>query len=209
MSPIEVPLMACRSVSDVFTTAREVIAGHHHPLLLFDTSSKSLHEPFSTGLISSVVEPEYVLWIDGRNIRQSTEVYDLIKRAARSGRPMGSNLNALEEVLRDDAVSNNKSSRTYWVYTHFDRLYESDRPFTVELIQMMLSAARQLGEGYFAFKGGYVPAERPVSVLLTGSWEVMHGEAASENSFLYRFPDSYERGFPDLLTNLKAVHITR
>lgn len=207
MSSEEVVSVQVATAADAVAFAGQLIADRLHPMLLFDAPAQGLHDPFLRQLLASIGHGEYALCLDLSKFRERADLFDLLRRAIPAAANMGSNLNAVAEVLRDAAVAPQRTGRTYWILSWCDNLYELDRPLLVELVQMTLSAARELGDGYFTLTGGFVPPRRLVSVVLTGSWAHLGPEVELEDSFLYRFPSSYEKAFPDLTTRVRSCRI--
>ncbi len=184
----------------------EVLRAGNHVLLLFDDGLDEVHDRFLREyLVARSRHPpfDFLVYLRGDEMRSAEEFYTQCRTAIHLADYMGSNLDALQDVLRGEALSPDRGRRTLWVWRRVDVLYANDREFFESAFDAALDCARQVSKGFLA-----QPGRQLVSVLLTGRWAVLREAASNKDSFVYRFQEFLKPAFPDLSTHVVSVRIT-
>lgn len=193
---------------------REIADAINILLLLWDEGLTELHDRFLKDFVNSRGPKDLIIFVQGESIKDLETLYSQLREVVPLADYMGSSLDAMEDILRVEALAEDTTSNTYWIWRNAHVLYSHDSDSFRKAFEVMASCAREASQGFVGAQGEVVPpwshwTPQPVSVLLTGSWNVLGAEAAQDDSFLYRFPENYGNQFPDLSTRLKAVRITR
>ncbi len=205
----EVTVEAPRDISRI---ASRAIEGKRRPLLLFEKSAMKFHDGFTMESSSGRERGAKVVWFHGERMADQGQFYSAIREAVPEvASYMGSNLDALDEVLKG-AVSRNKSQTTYWLWTGMDLLFRMDPAFFWKVFESVVTSAKVTSEGWFrgphwGWKGEWIPARQALELVFTGSWEVLGIEATRSDSPLLRLATRYEGIFRDLSTQVQVFRI--
>lgn len=188
--------------------------GHGRPNLLLLGEGAGL--PAAEGLVLSAaresVPPSFVVRLEGRTIRDSHGFFSALKVALPSVSYMGEGLDALEDVLRVEAVPRDQDVRAYWVWVDCHELFTRDSVAFTRLFHSMAWCARQINDGGENGQPVGVNArdskrQPRVSLCLIGAWSAFSAVATHETGFLYRFAKPFSDWYPDGETQLTAIKI--
>jgi len=194
------------SVDDVLGAVAEAVEADGRVLLLFDSGLSALHESFIAAFAREVRRKEgRLIHVDGKKATSRETFYAECRKAIPLASYMGSNLDAVADVLRGEALSERRDKKTCWVWTDAHLLYAGDVESFSQFFEVMVSSARLTSHG-----DPQNPEQhrQPVAVVLTGLWEIFGAEAMREDSFLFRFglPASTST-FPDRQTGLTVFRV--
>ncbi len=113
---------------------------------------------------------------------------------------MGSNLNALDEILRWEGISSDPKTPTYWIWSEAHVLFEADRESFSGIFDTMADCARHVRQA------GWGAQTQMVYIMLTGSWQSLGEEASKDESLLYNFP--HTRHWSDKSTGFVTLRIS-
>ncbi len=203
-----------RNLDELMTSIEEVVAGNHHILLLWDKGLSDLHDSFLERFTSTRNPTDLVILIRGESVTDSEGLYSELRRAVPLADYMGSNLDAMDDILRCEALAQDTTSRTYWIWRNAHVLYQENPDSFKAIFQAMAEDAHENSLGFLGPQGEIISPKfdwkpQPVTMLLTASWEVMGDESIRENSFLYLFPFDEEYFFPFLTTRIQAIRVSR
>ena len=202
------------NLDELMTTIEDVVTGNHHILLLFDSDLNKMHDRFLERFTLTRDPTDLVILIRGEKVKSSKGLYSELSLAVPLASYMGSNLDAMSDILRCEALAQDTNSRTYWIWRNAHVLYQKNPDSFKAILQAMAEDAHENSLGFLGPKGEVISPvfdwqPQPVTMLLTGSWEAMGDESMREDSFLYLLPFSEEIFRPFLTTRIQSIRVSR
>lgn len=205
------------TVDSISSLVEESVAGRAMSLLLlFDEGTEPLHDQFLLAYLRDREERHYdsVVLLRGELIDDQAAFFREVRRAVHLADYMGGSFDAVEDVLRVEALSRDHTKRTYWVWRNSHVLSRAIPGHFAEAFEVLVVSARQVSAGFSDPSGTVKPPwpdweAQPVIMILTATWEALGREASDTHSFLYRLPLRWSPLFPDLSTGLTSVRIRK
>lgn len=208
-----VEILRPRSTKELEVAVDNSFDGGRHVLLLFDDKTiDSQDKFFSEYLLRRTFFPPYdsLVHVTGDDITTADEFYAKCRTSIHLADYMGSNLDALADILRFEALSPDPTKRTLWVWSNAHVLYSNDSLAFQQLFETMIDCSMYAISGELGSIGSFNLPARPVKVLLTGTWEVMGDEASRDDSFLYWLRQTWFKPQPpDKPTGVLTLRISR
>jgi hypothetical protein len=184
-----------------------------HAFLLFDDSVMPHHDEYVAELASTLPNNGHTIWFQGTEMSSQDAFYSVVRSAIPAvSSNLGSNLDAVHEVLRDEALSLDPKKVTYWIWPNCDRLYLADPQFFWRVFNVFFISALEMSETHILPAHWNSPTTlvrgiRRVCILLTGRWETFRDRANCLDSNLFHLPSKYSPMFPDLWTRLEIIRV--
>ena len=199
--------LSVRGAAEILVAVEEVAREGDNALLMFDSDSLDVQSEFVSLLTEYVGrEQQFLILLRGRDIRSMEDFFKECRRSVPRASYMGSNLNAMEDVFRGEALSEDKGKRSYWSWTDADRFYENDATSFRAVFESLSFCARENNAGSVGYRGARFPPRQPVTLILTARWEILGPPASRTDSFLYHLKGS-TAAFEDDSTRLRAMRI--
>jgi hypothetical protein len=133
-----------------------------------------------------------VVLLSGDRIRSAEEFYEEIRRAVPFADYMGTNLDALEDVLRFEALSAEPEKDNYWIWEKSHLLYQRDSESFRRIYEVMVECSIKNRTGQSVAVGDPQPwqdrSPRRLVLILTGKHKIMASDVLSPNSYFYKSP---------------------
>jgi hypothetical protein len=156
---------------------------------------------------------DFLVTIRGEQADDKDHLFQELRYAVPLADYMGSNYDAISDVLRNEALSKDPGRRTLWVWRHCHVLFKGDLQSFVAAFHTIAFCAREVSVGFSTKTGKTIPpwpnwSSQPVGVILTGLWGVMGDEVSRSDSPLYRFPEWATPLLSEPSTRLAVFRIT-
>jgi len=208
---MSIRLVRVNEPGDLVPLAKSSIRDGTSYLFLFDEGGMAnLHDSLLSCLREGIAEEEgFVVWLPGHSVTTKEGFYAECRRAVPSASYMGSNLDALQDIFRGEALSRNREQRTYWIWSHADMLFQGDCAFFVRAFESLIFCAKEIGEGMQnAYRQEFIPPRQKVTLIMTGQWSILGSEASREDSFTHALKQTSSlRAFPDDRTGVQVIRV--
>lgn len=179
-------------------------------LLLYDDRVDEMLHDFLEEFARS--EERFSILLSGDRIGTIEEFYEEARNSIPLASYMGSNLDALEDVLRVEGLSLRSGEDVYWIWKRSHVLFQRDPESFRRFYDAMVHDSRQARSGFVDADGNRTApwtdwSPQRVVLILTGRSDVMASDASRSDSFLYRFPDRERPLFADLSTQTVGYHL--
>lgn len=212
------PLVSAAGMEQALEVAKKMIADQMNLLVLFEPSVEELEDGFVLELVEDVKKEEaFMIILDGRRISTENAFYDQCRQTVPLADYMGSNLDALMDVFRGEAVGfDDKTTHAFWVWTHADILHSAEPANFAAIYEVLAHSAREMSHGWYATRGRFgkrhyerifYPPRKPVTLIITGRKGTLGAEAVRANSFFHHLRFAAEL-FPDDSTYLRTVIVS-
>lgn len=179
-------------------------------LLLYDKRVDKMLHGFLREFAQS--DERFSILFSGDRIRTIEEFYEEARNSIPLADYMGSNLDALEDVLRVEGISLRSGKDVYWIWEKSHILYESEPESFRSIYEVMAEDSREVRSGFVDSIGnteapwtGWTPQR--VVLILTGRIDVMASEASRPDSFFHRFVERVKQLFGDVSTQTVTYHL--
>ncbi len=198
---LNVKILRAVELTDIVAAVDKAIEERQHVLIIFDEGLENLHNLFLESFVNTRPAQDFVVMIRGEGMARGEEFYPEIRHSIPLAVYMGANLDALDDVLGWEGVAPDAANHTYWIWRSAHVLFSRDPEYFKRIFDIMAYCARQ------AMETGRRNPSQPVSIILTGLWDVMGREAFREDSFFYRFP--FTTHWQDASTNLVTFRVSK
>ena len=208
-----VEILRPHSSKDIEVAVDSSFDSGRHVLLLFDDKTTDSQDKFFSECLNrrKFLPPyDFLVCIPGDDVKTAKKFYAKCRTSIHHAGYMGSNLDALADILTDEALSPDPANRTLWVWSNAHVLYSKNSRAFQQLFGVMVRSAMDAISGELGYIGSFKLPARPVRILLTGTWEAMGDEASSDDSFLYWLRWIWNKPQPrDKPTGLLTLRISR
>lgn len=211
--------ISAESGSEMVRAASSLAEKRFNMMVLWDKDlSDRLKEDFLREFLATRAEDDMVVMLRGNKIRDPESLYSEMREVVPFSDYMGSTLDSVSDILGYEALSRDPAKWTYWIWTDAHCLYAEDPDFFRRAFEVMAWDARGASWGYDGgFDGStedkvaspWLPwTPQPVTVLITGEWEVFAEDAEKPSSFIFEFPIDRRTFFRDLSTRFVVTRVS-
>jgi hypothetical protein len=203
------------SLEDIEAILNKATTEGTNLLLLYDDRIDKVLHKFLVKFARS--DERFSILISGKKVRTIEKFYKEVRYSIPDAGYMGSNLDALTDVLRNEGLSDTSEEDVYWIWERSHFLFDKDIESFRSVYWVMAEDAREVRSGYVDANGNKVApwpdwSPKRVILILTGRSDIMLSEASRQESFFFRFPDSEFPDsdmmmFPDQSTQTVAYHL--